>query len=244
MTVVMDEGSVAVQCAKPAPRLREASLNDAEVRAILRAASSYQKPAREGERLAAAKRWVPWLLAYTGARLGEMVQLRKEDVHEVGGTWCITISPEAGTVKDRDARTIPVHGDLIARGFLDFVRGSSGSYLFMNAENGGEVRGPLRTTKNRLREFVRLSVTDTNVQPNHGWRHRFKTIGRERGVNETTLDAFTGHAPQTEGAKYGEQGTLKAMVRAIALFPSIEVGPGLEMRIGGADDLEGEAEED
>jgi hypothetical protein len=34
----------------------------------------------EAPKLAAAKRWVPWLCAFTGARVGEMLQLRKAEI--------------------------------------------------------------------------------------------------------------------------------------------------------------------
>ena len=34
---------------------------------------------------AAARRWIPWLCAYTGARVGEIAQLRKQDVTEREG---------------------------------------------------------------------------------------------------------------------------------------------------------------
>jgi integrase len=46
----------------------------------------------------AARRWVPWLCAYTGARVGEITQLRQEDVIERGGIHALKITPEAGTV--------------------------------------------------------------------------------------------------------------------------------------------------
>ena len=39
--------------------------------------------------------------------------------------------------------------------------------------------GPLQGLKNRLAEFAREIVTDPNVAPMHGWRHRFKTVGME-----------------------------------------------------------------
>jgi integrase len=45
----------------------------------------------------ACKRWVPWLCAYTGARPGEMTQLRGADVIERDGVHAIRITPEAGT---------------------------------------------------------------------------------------------------------------------------------------------------
>lgn len=57
----------------------------------------------------------------------------------------------------------------------------------------------------KLAEWVgAVGVDDENVQPNHGWRHRFKTIGRAVGMDSAKLDAIQGHAPATEGDKYGE----------------------------------------
>ena len=40
---------------------------------------------RESAHITAAKRWVPLLCAFTGARITEMTQLRKEDVRQEGG---------------------------------------------------------------------------------------------------------------------------------------------------------------
>lgn len=36
-----------------------------------------------------ARRWVPWLCAYTGARVNEMTQLRGQDVQQIEGIWTI-----------------------------------------------------------------------------------------------------------------------------------------------------------
>lgn len=74
---------------------RGKDLTDEETAAILRAANA---PAglRVKPKMAAARRWVPWLLAYTGARLGEMVQLRGQDVRQEGNVWTLNITPEAG----------------------------------------------------------------------------------------------------------------------------------------------------
>jgi hypothetical protein len=38
------------------------------------------------------------MCAYTGARVNEMTQLRREDVFLVANLWCLRICPEAGTV--------------------------------------------------------------------------------------------------------------------------------------------------
>jgi len=80
-------------------RTRTKGYTNEEVVLLLRHASAHTRSEKEGEKRAASKKWVPWLLAYTGARVGEMVQLRKEDVLQRDGHWIFRITPEAGTVK-------------------------------------------------------------------------------------------------------------------------------------------------
>jgi site-specific recombinase XerD len=63
------------------------------------------------EENAAARKWVLFLCAYTGARVNEMTQLRASDVRTIDGIPCIRITPEAGTVKtsrQRSCRSIPI----------------------------------------------------------------------------------------------------------------------------------------
>lgn len=48
---------------------------------------------------ALAKRWLPWVCAYTGARVGEIAQLRKQDVAHEHGRWVLVITPEARPLK-------------------------------------------------------------------------------------------------------------------------------------------------
>jgi integrase len=80
---------------------------------------------------AAARRWVPWLCAYTGARVNEITQLRREDVFPVDNLWCIRISPEAGTVKDARERVVPLHPHLLEEGFIvNFVQTVTRGPLF------------------------------------------------------------------------------------------------------------------
>ena len=102
-------------------KLRSKGLTDEEAQALLAAASAYHAGEREDPKTSEAKRWVPWLLAYTGARLGEVAQLRKQDLRKAGEGWVITITPEAGTVKTDEAREVPLHEHLEALGFDAFV---------------------------------------------------------------------------------------------------------------------------
>jgi integrase len=198
-------------------RLRPKHLTDEEAHAILNAASNLQQGG-ESLRMFNAKRWVPWLCALTGARVGELAQLRKQDLRKQGDYWVLRITPEAGTVKTNEAREIVLHPQLIELGFTRFVERCSDGPLFLTPSATGDVLGPLRGVKNRLAEFSRAIVSDPNVAPNHGWRHRFKTVGIEVGVSDRVLDAIQGQAPRTVADRYGEV-SLKAKADAIAKFP-------------------------
>lgn len=69
------------------PRLREdAGFTDAEARIILSASLKALDDTRYIQR-AFARRWVPWICAYTGARVGEITQMRAEDVHQGRGVF-------------------------------------------------------------------------------------------------------------------------------------------------------------
>ena len=200
-------------------KLRSKGLTDAEAIAILTVAAAHDV-GREQPQTRAAKRWVPWLLAYTGARLGEIAQLRKQDLTQEGSHWAVTITPDAGTVKTNEARTVVLHEHLVELGFCAFVSAAPAGHLFLKPGKGGEVRGPLRGLKNRLAAFARAIVTDPNVAPNHGWRHRFKTVGMEAGIAPRILDAIQGQAARTAADNYGDV-TIRTMAAAIARLPRI-----------------------
>ena len=97
----------------------------------------------------------------------------------------ITITPEAGTVKDKERREVVLHAHIEELGLWRFVDASRDGYLFLNVAKGEEMRGKWRAGKNRLREFARKAVTAEGVSPNHGWRHTFKTRGREAGIEDS-----------------------------------------------------------
>ena len=136
----------------------------------------------------------------------------------MGGSLVITITPEAGTVKNKEAREVVLHAHLEELAFWQFVERSKPGYLFLNVAPDGEMRGKWRAAKNRLREFARQIVTSEAVSPNHGWRHTFKTKGREAGIEDSVLDAICGHA-----TFYGAV-TLAGQKAALAKFPRFDAG--------------------
>jgi integrase len=176
----------------------------------------------------AVRRWVPWLLAYTGARVGEITQLRAADVSNDDGISAINITPDAGSVKNREARTVPLHEHLIEQGFLEFVKASGKGPLFHNpatepTEKGDPTkpRKPLSVkAREHLADWIRkkAGVTDKRIGPNHAWRHSFKLIGRRHGIDKDMLNWIVGHAPDSVGAEYGEP-TLRDKADALDKFP-------------------------
>jgi integrase len=200
-------------------RPRPKSLTDAEAIALLKQASGEAKSApNEMACTTAARRWIPWLLAYTGARFGELGQLRKEDVRKEGKHWVLTITPEAGTVKTNTQRDVVIHPHLVEQGFVEFVKAAPNGHLFLKVRQGQSPLGPLKGLLTRLGHLARVAVPDPNVAPHHGWRHRFKSVGMEAGIPPRILDAIQGHSPRTAGEGYGEV-TITTMAEALAKVP-------------------------
>jgi integrase len=200
-----------------------------EVETILRAASAVTDTSRASH---GARRWVPWLCAYTGARVGEITQLRGADVVQQEGVEAIRITPEAGTVKTRHARVVPLHEHLLAQGFLAFVQAKGKGPLFYEASREGrdladDATNPRKPRYVKAREhlaaWVRsIGVSDKELQPNHAWRHSFKQRADRAGISERMSDFITGHAARTVGASYGAA-TVEDMAAALKRFPQYKL---------------------
>jgi integrase len=190
--------------APKAVELRDRDLTKDEALAILRAAMANPDDDR---------RWLPWLMAYTGTRVGEPAQLRKEDVLTVDGIHVLRLTPDAGPIKNRKARLVPIHSHLIDLGFLDFVAGRPKGTLFgRSAAQVGR----------RVGDWVR-GLGITAPQPNHCWRHTFKTAARGAGIAKDVADRIQGHAPGNEGGEYG--GFPMGLLRdAIERLPRYKIG--------------------
>jgi integrase len=195
--------------------------------AILRAASAIGTPKTNFQ---GAQRWVPWLCAYSGARPGEITQLRDKDIELRGQVYVIKLTPEAGAIKTGKARTVPIHPHVIEQGFLEFVRSRGKVTLFYNPATDERHSDPLNpkrprsvSVRQRLAAWVRkLGITDVELKPNHAWRHTFKARADRAGISERMSDYITGHAHRTIGAKYGAP-TVEDMAVALEKFPRYEI---------------------
>ena len=172
---------------------------DAEAATILLAARQEQ----------GFQRWMPWLLAFTGARIGELADLSRADVRQESGTWIFDIRPKPiNALKEPGAqRMVPIHPALIEEGLLDYLatvpaKGPLWPDVTANAEGSRAINAAAAHGR-WLRGKV--GITDKRRGPAHSWRHRMKDALRRHRVPEQTQDALLGHAnPANAGAGYGK----------------------------------------
>lgn len=172
--------------------------------------------------------WVPALAVFSGARLNELCQLAASDVGEADGTAFMDFSEfDADTgerVQDRSLKTdasdrrVPLHDDLIAAGFLEFVesvRERGGGRLFPELRLGPDGRYSHEFSKwfGRFMDRIDLSARALVF---HSFRHGFRDACREAGVSPENADALGGWATAGIGSQYGERGRLTVLARESA----------------------------
>jgi integrase len=169
--------------------------------------------------------WIPLLCATSGARVGEIAQLRAEDVFEQGGMPVMRITNEAGSVKNRNSvRVLPLHPAVMEAGFLAFTGNKTGPLFFGKRPRKPGAKKPPHeiVAKNVARWVYGLGIEvgrkEYRKDPNHGWRHRFTTLAREMDVQDSVIDLIKGNAPDSVSRGYGTA-TLNTMRRAIELIP-------------------------
>lgn len=166
-----------------------------------------------------ARRWVPFVAAYTGARVAEICQLRAEDIRTIDGIPCMVFAAEAGSLKNANSeRAVPLHPSLIDEGFLAFATKVKTGPLFVDLDpdrfgsrggNGSKV----------LSRWIRsIGIDDKRLSPNHSWRHRLKTLARRHGLASDHVDAITGHGRKSVGDAYGHF-EMTALLRELKKIP-------------------------
>ncbi|MBV9824261.1 MAG: hypothetical protein JO001_01060 [Alphaproteobacteria bacterium] len=160
-------------------------------------------------------RWLPWLCAFTGARISEVATARSKDIHELAGAWFIGIGLEGQQVKaGASRRRVPLHPVLVSEGFLAYAQSKAADERLFSSWAGDKVarwiRGP-------------LGIADPKKGPSHSWRHRFEDEGRAAGIEEEIRDALAGHKNHRIGREYGHGYTdprlLHRLVEAMNKIP-------------------------
>ncbi len=126
---------------------RPKEFSDEEAQAI---AGMLVVPSNTDPTLSDALRWVPFLMAYTGCRVQEATQLRKEDVRRhPDGFLYVRFTPEAGTIKTGKSRDVPLHSRLYAMGFGKFVDAHADGPLFYDPKKRRKQSAPTAQAESR-----------------------------------------------------------------------------------------------
>jgi integrase len=154
---------------------------------------------------------VPLIALTTGARLGEVGQLRTVDVKAEGGMryFDITDQGDGNTIKTVSSRRrVPIHPDLVRLGFFEYVdrlkaAGVERLFAGLKPDAQGVLTGNWSKWIGRYLRSSAVGITDKR-KTFHSLRHTFKDICRQAGIAKEVSDAITGHtAGDNEGSNYG-----------------------------------------
>lgn len=153
---------------------------------------AYEVPAKGRSGGGPAAYWIPIIGIYTGARIGELAQLRVSDITEEDGIPVIRITDEGEgqSVKTSASRRyIPLHSELIRLGLLEYAEGIR--------KAGHESLWPHLLNPNLMSAWFgryRKSVGLTGEWLDfHSFRHTVRTRLAKAQVQEQLMDAITGH---------------------------------------------------
>ncbi|KGO99772.1 hypothetical protein N791_00415 [Lysobacter defluvii IMMIB APB-9 = DSM 18482] len=143
--------------------------------------------------------WIPYIMAFSGCRLGEAAQLQKRDIRREGETWVIDINDAADGKRLKtasSARLVPLHPRLVELGLLEFVAGASEGFLWP-----AEVRTAADATRSAVDKLQKLlahrlrkaGVDDPKKTAAHSFRHTIPTRLKGLDVPEYHIAEILGH---------------------------------------------------
>jgi integrase len=171
------------------------------------------------------RRWIPLVAMFTGARIGEIAQLRIGDVRQDRDVWFVHICHDEGegvSTKSGKSRAAPVHPMLEGVGFLAFrarqlerAGDDLDAPLFPELERN--VRGQISATPSRWwREYLEaIGVKDGGDGFGaHSFRHTLADRLRDEAeLMDDQVAVILGHSISTTTSGYGElpQGTVNML---------------------------------
>ena len=161
------------------------------------------------------------LLLHTGARIGEIAQLRRQDFQTRNGVKVVRITAEAGTVKTAESeRTVALATHLLedpwfSKWHEQITGGTGGAFPSLS----GRTTRPGDTLGRwflELRRSLGLPTTG-RLEGAHKFRHWIRGALADKGVGTETADSITGHAAQgsTGRVDYTKAASPRAMREAL-----------------------------
>lgn len=159
--------------------------------------------------------WLPLLALFTGARIEELAQLTVADIRHAPGLGHYLDIHDGGHRQLKNAasqRRIPLHGELLACGFLDYaarlpVEAHTSAPVFLFPDLKLNIRGRRGGYfSNYFSGYLRrvVGIKDRR-KVFHSFRHTFKDACRAAGIDEEVHDALTGHVRPGASRQYGNE---------------------------------------
>jgi len=177
--------------------------------------------------------WIPLLGAFTGARLGELCQLRTVDVQTIEGMHVLVLTDDGEGQSIKSAaghRTVPIHSELLRLGFMEYAKATKDA-----GHDSLWPDMPLREGKPSdyfgrwFRGFREgLGLHGPGLPTFHYFRHTVRPLMRRAGFSESTQDKVTGHETQgSVGTVVYDHWTLKEIQAAVEAikYPSLSLHP-------------------
>jgi len=178
------------------------------------------------------RKWIPLVCLFTGARIGEIAQLRVNDIFNEHGIWFLSLKEDENTgqqTKGRKSRITPVHSQLEKIGFLDFVKAAQTSLsdqenrlLFQGLAPGKRGQYGDQPSDWWRDYLARIGVKKgSDGLGSHSFRHTISDKLRQAGYLDAAFGPLIlGHSNKSVTAGYGivREGnakTLKDMIEAV-----------------------------
>ncbi|HKY01493.1 MAG TPA: site-specific integrase [Burkholderiales bacterium] len=183
---------LAAQAGNPQKR---APFSGAELRAIF-STPIYRIGERPHGGAGPAAYWLPLLALYTGARLGELGALQVKDLREESGVKYLRLLTEHARATHL-IRRVPIHGDLLRLGFMQFVemqRRSGQHALFdeLRADNKGKLTG--NWSKWFARYLRTVARVENPLKSFDSFRPNFVATCARADIASDLVDALVGRA--------------------------------------------------
>lgn len=186
--------------------------------------------------------WVP-ILGYTaGSRMQELLQLRVSDVVEVDGVLMLRMEtdwedddesaedggeqgPRRHLKTEESYRLIPVHRDVLALGFkqyVEWVKEAGHVQLFPDVRIGAHESWSANFSR-FFNRYLKQRGVKVRMLDFVSFRHGFKTQTRRLDLEQDIADYIQGHAPKRASQGYGEfpARTLRQCIDSMS-FPALQ----------------------
>ncbi|MDE8344858.1 MAG: integrase arm-type DNA-binding domain-containing protein [Acidocella sp.] len=187
LSFAVSEGVIAANPARgvkrPADNHRVRRLTVEEYRQLGKALAEAHAEAEAPQGIAGI-----WLLALTGCRSGEIINLKWVEVDEAGGCLRLTESKEGASIRPA--------GQAVFEVLSQVEKKKDCPYVLVSVSGGGPFGGMARAWQRTLKRTQLTGVTP------HTLRHSYASVAGDLGFTESTIAALLGHAAGSVTSRY------------------------------------------